>query len=54
MTGKEMCEYICKHLKPAKEGVLLTPEQVWNLSSTGDLDHVFSWYEEAKTVAGDE
>lgn len=39
MTGKEMCEYV------VKAGLFSgTPEELWNLSPTGELSQVFDLY----------
>ncbi len=46
-TGKEMCELACKYLKEIKN-INMTPMQLWNYGSRGDLQLVYSFYWEAK------
>lgn len=49
VTMKQMCEVASKHLKK-KYGIKLTPEQLWHYSPTGELDHIFFLYWEAKNI----
>lgn len=64
MTGKEMCETIVREHNwcvvegfpsfmgwPPFESRLLTPEQVWSYSSTGELFMIWEWYDAALWVA---
>ena len=49
VTGQQMCELILKHWQETDRAVPgMTPEHIWNYSSTGELSSVFIWYEEAK------
>jgi hypothetical protein len=46
VTGKEMCELISEFFDA--HGLNKTWEEIWNYSPTGELFHVFEWYEAAK------
>jgi hypothetical protein len=53
-TGKEMCETIVEAMKLDDPDTPVTPEALWNASSTGELWHVFVLYDWAKERLADE
>lgn len=52
MTGREMCEYICRWLKE-KHGSGVDPDAIWNISSTGELFPVYELFHQAQREMGD-
>ncbi len=53
-TGKEICELIVKALKKFdyKHFSEVTPDQIWNISPSGELFQVFELYWWAKSYLG--
>jgi hypothetical protein len=52
-TGQEMCNHIVKaDFIYWQNGVKLTAEEIWNYSPTGELIHVFTWFEHACKLIG--
>ena len=49
VTGQQMCEAISRYLK-AKHNIDMSPERIWNSSPSGELFHVFAYYEAAKAA----
>jgi hypothetical protein len=51
---KDMCVHIVKaELLTKKDGSLLTWEDVFNYSSTGELFMIFEWYNDAVILLGE-
>ncbi|MEK0325170.1 MAG: hypothetical protein QQN63_05645 [Nitrosopumilus sp.] len=50
MTGKEMCEAIVKaDIIRKEDGSPYVPEEIWNLSPSGELWPIFALYEATMT-----
>lgn len=48
MTGQDACTLIAKWINETTDFKDITPEQIWNYSSTGELSLVFDLYWQAK------
>lgn len=45
LTMQEMCEAIVRaDVVRKKDGTRFKPQEIFELSPTGELDHVFCWY----------
>lgn len=47
MNGKQMCEVVVQAIKLDNPDANITPEQVWNMSPTGELYPVYESYQAA-------
>lgn len=54
MTGQQICEHIARaaFLRGPNYGPLLTADQIWNYSPSGELSEIFNWYEQASCILG--
>ena len=52
-TGKEMCETIVRAFKTINPGFKYAPEELWEMSPTGELSHVFELHDEALLILGE-
>lgn len=46
ITGREMCEYIAVWMQETT-GQVVTPEEIWNMSPTGEIWPIRELYEQA-------
>jgi hypothetical protein len=49
MTGQQVCEYIASIMYRAT-GNVVNPEDIWNMSPTGELWPVFELYHHCKAI----
>jgi len=52
-TGKEMCETIVRAFKTINPNFKHAPKEIWKMSLTGELAHVFELHDEALLILGE-